>query len=109
MLIYNTTFIVPNSRLKEWLKWTKEIFIPFMLRHNFSDVRIARVLYNSVELSQDDEKLKEDDSFSVQFQIESLEKLNQWEKNFEDDIFRNLYEHFSTEILTFSTVLESLS
>lgn len=109
MILYNTTFIVPQRRFEEWLKWAQETYIPFMRRHNFNEARLMRVLYNSVERYEEDDSQKEDNSFSIQFQIESLELLRQWEINFENAIFQNLYERFSADILTFSTVLESLS
>jgi antibiotic biosynthesis monooxygenase (ABM) superfamily enzyme len=99
MLILNITFLVSNQTKEKWLKWVKDKHIPFMMNTgHFSKARVARVISN-----------EENDgtSYAVQYETDSIESLENWNRINSEKFQKHCYEDFSTsEILFFSTVLE---
>ncbi|HHT22447.1 MAG TPA: DUF4286 family protein [Bacteroidales bacterium] len=100
MLIYNTTYLVADKQFEPWMKWVREVHIPFMLNCGFSNPQVAKVLTTDPE--------QEGTSISVQFQIEDLRKLSIWDKEHAEMLLCELSERFGSEVLAFSTVLEVL-
>lgn len=98
MLIFNTTYKVSNQTIDTWKSWMRQEHIPFMLADKlFSKPQIAKIIG-----SED----VEGTSFSVQFQIENMEKLSTWHQQ-NAVIFQNSFQKaFGTEVQFFSTVLE---
>lgn len=98
MLVFNTTYLVPDRHFETWLKWVKEEHIPSMLNDGFTEPRVANVL-------TDDEE-QEGSSVSVQFNILDMDALNMWKETKGQEFEIIFLELFGYEILSFSTILE---
>lgn len=98
MLIFNTTYLVDSQKILLWMDWIKNIHIPFMLKSGkFSSAQIAKVLYSDNANGE---------SFSVQFKVEDMNTLGVWNELYAEQFQNEIKEHFGTDVLTFSTVLE---
>ena len=98
MLIYNTTFLVGNSKIPVWMKWVDEIHIPFMRKTGkFTAPQIAKVLF-----TED----KENTSFSVQFKINDMDALGVWSELYANELQKEISARFGADVLPFSSVLE---
>lgn len=98
MLIFNTTYKVSNNKIDDWKKWIRDEHIPFMLKDkNFDKPQIAKIVGSEDEQGT---------SFSVQFQIENMEKLTRWHSQ-NANFFQNSFQKaFGNDVQFFSTVLE---
>lgn len=99
MYIYNTTYLVGESLLPKWKTWIEQSKIPMMQRFGFYNEQIARVLSENTE---------DGISISVQFRIDSIQRLTQWRRTQLDAMRKELYDLFGTEVLSFDTILEVL-
>ncbi len=101
MYIYNTTYLVDRDVFSEWIKWVKSVHISDMTRMGFSSPQISKVLTTDTE--------QKELSFSVQFKIESMEKLNDWQERYSDILKKDIYHRFGEKVLPFDTVLEIIA
>jgi hypothetical protein len=100
MLIFNTTYLVPDNVYGVWYKWMKEFTIPFMTESgHFIKPQMAKVLGTGNE---------DGISVSVQVIVRDLETLERWNNRFEMELQKACYDKFGTEVLFFSTILEVL-
>ncbi len=98
MLIFNITFLVSDKVHNTWLKWVREEHIPFMIDSTyFSQPQVARVVTSDKE---------DGTSFSVQFHVDDLRTLKQWNQEYSAKLKANCSQNFGTEVLFFTTVLE---
>jgi len=98
MLIFNTTYKVPNEDIELWLNWITEQHIPFMLQSgSFSKSQVAKIV------GSDDE---EGTSYSVQFYIVDMDALMYWHKENATKFQNNCAAKFGNSVSFFSTVLE---
>lgn len=98
MLIFNTTYLVPDNLYKNWIKWLREENIPFMLRSGYFDKpQIAKVYVQQEQ---------EGESFSVQFNVSGLDELEQWHIKYAEEFQLEFKQRFGEEIMFFATVLE---
>ncbi len=100
MIIFNTTYCVPEAVFRKWNTWLQEIYIPRMLETGyFFEPRVCKIL----NPAQDSES-----SYSVQFSTESEERLLAWNKEFGEEFKNSFTITFGNEVLYFSTLLEVL-
>ncbi|MDR1699320.1 MAG: DUF4286 family protein [Prevotellaceae bacterium] len=100
MIIFNTTYCVPETIFGKWNTWLQEIYIPRMLETGyFIEPRVCKIL-NPAEDS--------DHSYSVQFSTENEESLLAWNEEFGEEFKNNFTGTFGNEVLYFSTLLEVL-
>jgi hypothetical protein len=98
MLIFNITFLVSDKVHSSWLKWVREEHIPFMLNSTyFIQPQVARVITSDKE---------DGTSFSVQFHINDMRTLKQWNQQYSTVFQQNCSQNFGSEVLFFTTVLE---
>lgn len=98
MLIFNTTYLVSDKAHGSWLKWIREQHIPFMLDSTyFSLPQVARVITSAEQ---------EGTSFSVQFRVNDMRTLKQWNQEFSAIFKEGCAREFGTEVAFFTTVLE---
>jgi hypothetical protein len=98
MLIFNITFLVSDKVHGSWLKWVREEHIPFMLNSTyFTQPQVARVITSDKE---------DGTSFSVQFHINDMRTLKQWNQEYSTGFQQNCSQNFGSEVLFFTTVLE---
>lgn len=98
MLIYNTTYLVADRQFGPWMKWVREVHVPFMLNCGFTDPQIAKVLTS--------DPAQEGTSITVQFRIEDIRNLTAWDEEYAETLLMSMAELFGTDVLSFSTVLE---
>ena len=98
MLIFNTTYLVSDKAHGPWLKWIREQHIPFMLDSTyFSFPQVARIITSAEQ---------EGTSFSVQFRVNDMRTLKQWNQEFSAIFKENCAREFSSEVVFFTTVME---
>lgn len=98
MFIFNTTYLVSDKVHGAWLKWIREIHIPFMLDSTyFSHPQVARVITSDKQ---------DGTSFSVQFHVQDMHTLKKWHNEYSSLFQENCSHHFGTEVIFFTTVLE---
>jgi len=98
MLIFNTTYKVSNKINENWLRWTKENHVPFMLQSgSFSNAQITKIVG-----SEDDEGI----SYSIQFHIADMNTLMVWHKDNASTFQKHCAAAFGNQVSFFSTVLE---
>ncbi len=98
MLIFNITFLVADTALPAWHKWIPGKFIPFMLDYKpFSQPQVARIITSMQQ---------EGTSFSVQFHINDMESLSNWNQQYAKTFQENCVSEFANEVIFFTTVLE---
>ena len=100
MIIFNTTYCVPETVFEKWNSWIQEFYIPRMLETGyFKEPRMCKVL-NPAEDSEN--------SYSLQFHAESMDNLLSWNDTFGKEFENDFSKKFGTEVLYFSTILEIL-
>jgi hypothetical protein len=98
MLIFNTTYLVSDKSRSAWLTWVKEQHIPFMLDSTyFSNPQVARVITSAEQ---------EGTSFTVQFHVNDMRMLKQWNQKFNAIFKENCSGQFGSEVVFFTTVLD---
>ncbi|NDP19808.1 MAG: DUF4286 family protein [Paludibacter sp.] len=98
MLIFNTTYLVSDKARASWLVWVREQHIPFMLESGyFSQPQVARVITSAEQ---------EGTSFSVQFHVNDMRALKQWNQEFNSIFKEKCDQEFGTEVIFFTTVLD---
>ena len=98
MLIFNTTYLVSDKVHGTWLKWIREQHIPFMLDSTyFTQPQVARVITSDKQ---------DGTSFSVQFRVNDMRTLKQWNQEYSAVFQENCSKQFGTEVIFFTTILE---
>ncbi len=98
MLIHNTTYLVPENIYSTWLQWVKEHHIPFMLGSTyFNEPQVTRIITDHQEGGT---------SFAVQFHVQDIRTLEKWNQEFGDAFQEDFSQHFGSEVVFFSTILE---
>lgn len=98
MLIFNITFLVSDEVHNSWLQWVREEHIPFMLDSTyFTQPQVARIITSDKE---------DGTSFSVQFHVNDMRTLKQWNQQYSEVFQQNCSQNFGSEVLFFTTVLE---
>jgi hypothetical protein len=98
MLIYTTTYLVPDQVHNTWLNWVKEHHIPFMLGTTyFSKPQVTRIITDHQE---------DGTSFAVQFHVQDIHTLEKWNQKFGDTFQEDFSQQFGTVVVFFSTILE---
>ncbi|MHB9056137.1 MAG: DUF4286 family protein [Paludibacteraceae bacterium] len=100
MILYNTTYLVADRQYGPWIKWLKEIHIPFMLNCGFTNPQAAKILTADKE--------QEGTSIAVQFNIQDLSILKIWDEEFAETQMNDIARRFGADVLSFSTVMEML-
>ena len=97
MIIYNVTVNVEDSIHDEWLRWSKEIHIPEVLKTGmFSDCRLCRVI------STEDSGA----TYTFQYSCEGMEKYERYINEFAPELRKKVSEKYGDKIAAFRTLLE---
>lgn len=98
MIIFNTTYHVDNLVLDDFIKFLRNEFIPAATASKeLSEPRLTRVLAQEPQ---------EGSSFALQFEVEELEKLDDWYDQIGDNLNEDLVAKFGSQVVGFSTLLE---
>jgi len=100
MIIYNTTYQMPESDARDFVIWAHQVYIPKV--HEFgmlSNGRLSRILSH-----------KEDDSecFALQFEVESTAKLHAWFVKQGQKLNEEMLRLFQNRVVGFSTIMETI-
>ena len=98
MIIYNTTYVMPNGDARDFVIWVHEVLLPAVTTSG--DVhhgRLSRILSH-----------KEDDSecFSVQLEAESTAHLHRWVAGQGRALNDEMLRLFDGRVAGFGTLLE---
>lgn len=101
MYIYNVTININETVQQEWLTWMKTKHIPDMLATGkFLSAKMCQVLITE-EMGGI--------TYSVQYTIESLEKLHQYYKEDANKMRAESTKKFNTKFVAFRTELKIIS
>lgn len=100
MLIYNSTYFVPNNLKVQFLRWMRDYRLPAVAEQGIlSNPRVTRV----VSVEQDDQT-----AYALQLEVADEGQLNQWRTAHENTVLQHLYAAFSKQVMCFSTTMEVL-
>lgn len=100
MLVYNTTYTMPNEDARNFVIWVHQVLIPRSLETNkLTKPRMLRVLSHKDE---------ESECFSVQFDVESSADLHSWYTQCGNQLNEEMLKLFDRRIVGFSTILEEI-
>lgn len=99
MIIYNTTYQIDPSIHEEALNWIKESLIPKILQtKHLTNPRLVKVLTDDPN----------NNSYSLQFEVDSVADLNTWYKQTGAAIYSDLTKKYGNKLLGFTTLLEHI-
>lgn len=102
MLIHSLSYSVEIALTDSWLNWMKEVNIPKMMQTDcFEGVRMMELL--------DPPPMEGTKTFSVQYQVASMEKYLLFQEKYADIFDQLLIDAFQQKCLAFQTLLKELS
>lgn len=102
MYLFNTTFYIEDGLTDAWMKWLWNVYAPMMqLSGKFTHPLVYRV--HSLQGEEGSS------SIAVQFSVQSVEDIAQWEEEISGRVAQSIQEIFGTGVLYFWTVLEPLA
>ena len=96
MFIYNITFIVEKEIEKDWLDYTKNIFVPDILKN-----KTIRSAITSKVLVEN----QPDSSYSIQFSVDNQQQIDQFINHELPKNLHKINEIFSPRMVFFATRL----
>lgn len=100
MILFNTTYTMPNSDARNFVIWAHEVCLPkAQADGRLSKGRVLRVL------SHHDQ---ESECFCMQFEVEDNMQLHQWYVHQGALLEQELKRLFDGRVLGFSTLMESV-
>ena len=98
MIIYNVTINIDADVHDEWLKWMLEKHIPDVLATGlFLESRISRMLI---------EEEGDGITYSIQYTLESMEKMDEYEKNHAPQLKADVLNKYDGKFGAFRTKME---
>lgn len=100
MLVFNTTYTLPNEDARNFVIWIHQVYIP---RATHSEVltcpRLLRILSH---------KDQDTECFSLQFNVESSALLHKWYSEVGKALSDEMLKMFEDRIVGFSTIMEEI-
>ncbi len=101
MILYNTTYHVPDSDARNFVIWVHQVMLPQVqeygeMRHG----RLSRILSHKEEGSE---------CFALQFEVESTARLHHWFVKQGKRLNEEMLKAFENRILGFSTMMEVIT
>ena len=101
MIVYNTTYTMPEGDARDFVIWTMQSMVPRVLEHGLlSQPRLLRIL------SHHDQ---ETECMSLQFTVESTAQLHRWYTQQGAALLEELTKMFEGRIVGFSTIMEEIN
>ena len=98
MIIYNVTVNIDEDVAEEWLSWMTYTHIPEVLKTGlFLENRIYRLIA---------EEKSGGTSYAIQYVCESLEKYEEYKKNFSIALQKEHSTRYADKFVAFRTLLE---
>ncbi len=100
MIIYNTTFQVPEGLQNEFLTFLRDEYIPLATKGDImKEARLTRIF------GQDED---EGYSFALEFKADNLESLEKWNNSTGKKLYLLVLHKFKQSILGFATLLQPI-
>ncbi|NVK51146.1 MAG: DUF4286 family protein [Cyclobacteriaceae bacterium] len=100
MILYNVTINVTPEIESDFIQWMRETHIPEVMATGiFTEHKFLRLLHDSDDGST---------NYAVQFFTESMERMQDYEKNFAPALREKTQERYQDKALAFRTLLEIL-
>ncbi len=101
MIIFNTTFHVDEGHQVKFIKYLKTEYIPMAV----ADGRLK----NPRLLKVNGEHIEKGHSFALEFSVESLENLQNWNEQIGKKIYNVILSEFEQKVVGFATILNSIN
>ena len=100
MLVFNTTYYVPDALKQSFLLWLRHEYLPQVAATSImQSPRVLKVIGSNVD---------EQTSIAVQFDVASLQEVRRWRNEYEERLNAKMSLEFDGQILSFSTMLEQI-
>lgn len=100
MLVFNTTYTVPNGDARNFVIWVHQVYLPKVAEQGLlTSPRLLRILSHKDE---------ETECFSLQFNVESTAILHRWYAEQGKALADELVKMFGDHIIGFSTIMEEI-
>lgn len=100
MIVYNTTYTMPNNDARNFVIWVSQSMLPRVEENGIlTEPRLLRIL------SHHDQ---ESECFSLQFKVESTALLHRWYTQQGNALHQELRRMFDERIVGFSTIMEEV-
>ncbi|MCQ2197931.1 MAG: DUF4286 family protein [Bacteroidaceae bacterium] len=100
MLVFNTTYTIPNEEARNFVIWIHQVFIPKATASGqLSKHRLLRVLSHKDEATE---------CFSLQFEVEDSSVLHNWYTQCGSKLNEEMLKLFEDRVVGFSTILEEI-
>lgn len=98
MIIFNTTYHAHNDSIEQFLKWIKEEYIPTAIEcGTLSNPQLALIMAQ--------ENNSEGRSYSLQFQVASIDELEKWYSHVGERLLQVMHTRFGSNVAGFSTIM----
>lgn len=101
MIIFNTTFHVDEGLQVKFIKYLKTEYIPIAI----ADGRLK----NARLLKVNGEHIEKGYSFALEFSVESLEDLQNWNDQIGKKLYDVIISEFQQKVVGFATILNSIN
>ena len=101
MILFSLTVNIDNDIENEWLEWMRQTFIPSLwLTGFFEEKRFLKLLNEESEANGI--------TYSLQFTLEGIGRMKEFEANHLQDFRKMLYGKYSGKLVDFFTILEKV-
>ncbi len=100
MIIYNTTYQMPEADARDFVVWVHEVMLPRVAEFgHMKGGRLARILSH---------KDADSECFALQFEVESTARLHYWFVKQGRALGEELTRLFEGRVIGFSTMMETV-
>ena len=101
MILFSLTVNIDNEIEDEWLEWMRQTFIPSLwLTGFFQEKRFLKLLNEELQGNGI--------TYSLQFTLDGIGKMKEFEANHLPDFRNMLYGKYSGRLVDFFTILETV-
>ena len=101
MIIYNTTFNVPENLQTEFLDFMRNEYIPQVIQSDIlKEPRLSRIFGR-----EDDDGY----SFALEFKADNIQDLEEWNKKEGKKLYFKVLTKFRQNILGFATLMQPIN
>lgn len=100
MFVYNTTYHVDVNVVEAFLDWIKSDYIPVATKSGVLRLPRLALIMNSGDNASDEHR-----SYSLQFEVESIDLLQCWYGADGVDLVNKLTSKFAQKVVGFTTIM----
>ncbi len=100
MIVYNTTYTLPNEDARNFVIWIHQSYLPRVAENGLlGNPRLLRILSHRDQQTE---------CFSLQFETESSATLHKWYTQQGESLNQEMQKLFAQRIAGFSTIMEPI-